>query len=145
MKTLALLAAGAVLFLAPPPPRSTPLAATVALVAELPAGGTHAAILRRAEPRADVILLTRSSASVENLAAALALLADVRGRDGPTPARDAVLVLKSRTLARPLSATQRLRLEAHLARLRLARARTVAGVGSVPAIDLTVRTRSRDP
>lgn len=139
MKLTALVLASVTLFVAPPPPPTA--VATVALVAKLPASDARAAILRQAEPRADVILLTRSEASAENLAAALALLADARARDGAAPSRDAVLVLKSSRLDRPLNVEQRLRLEAQLARLRLARPRAVAGLGTVPAIDVTVRTR----
>lgn len=141
MKPTALLLASVTMFVAPPPP---PTVATVALVAKLPAPDARAAILRQAEPRADVILLTRGEASAENLAAALALLADARARDG-APSRDAVLVLKSSRLDRPLGVGQRLRLEAQLARLKVARPRTVAGLGTVPAIDITVRTRSGGP
>ena len=140
MKHTALLLASVTIFVAPPP--SPTAVATVALVAKLPAPDARAAILRQADPRADVILLTRGEASAENLAAALALLADARARDGAAPSRDAVLVLKSTSLDRPLEVGQRLRLEAQLARLRLARPRTVAGLGTVPAIDITVRTRS---
>ena len=139
MKPTALLLASVTIFVAPPPPPTA--VATIALVAKLPAPDARAAILRQAEPRADVILLTRGEASAENLAAALSLLAAARARDAAAPSRDAVLVLKSSRLDRPLDVGQRLRLEAQLARLRLARPRTVAGLGTVPAIDITVRGR----
>ena len=139
MKLTALLLVSVMMLVAPQTPSTV---ATIALVAQLPAPEARAAILRQAEPRADVILLTRSEASAENLAAALALLADARARDAAAPARDAVLVLKSSRLDRPLDVGQRLRLEAQLARLRLARPRTIAGLGTVPAIDVTVRPRS---
>jgi hypothetical protein len=142
MKTTALLAAGALLFVAPPTPRPLPFPATVALLDALPGSGAQAAILRRAQPRADVILLARSSATVENLAAALALLADLRAPDEPAVTRDAMLLVKSSRLDRPLSVVQRMRLEGHLARLRLARSRNIDGVGSAPAIDVNVRARS---
>ena len=140
MKTIALLAAGAAALInSPPRPPATP--ATVALVAALPVSDARAAILRRAEPRADLVLLPANGASVEDLAAALALLAETLERDGPTPpTRDALLVVKSVQLARPLSPEQRLRLAAHLARLHAASPRTLDGVGTVPAIEVTVRT-----
>lgn len=141
MKALAILAAAALAHSAPPPRTAAPTA-TVVLVAELPDGAARAAVVRRATPPSDVILLTRARATVEDLAAALSLLAEARERDGPSPPlRDAVLVLKSSRLSQPLNARQRLRLDAHLARLHAARPRPVAGVGTVPAIEVNVRTR----
>lgn len=120
-----------------PPPAAAPT--TVVFVAELPAPGARAAVLRRSGGRGDVILLPQSRASAEDLAAALALLADARGRDGPAPfPRDAVLVVKSLQLSQPLDAARRQRLEAQLSRLRSAPPRLVAGLGSVPAIEVTV-------
>ena len=139
MKTIALLTAGAAALInSPPRPAATPT--TVALVAALPVADARAAILRRAEPRADLILLPATGASVEDLAAALALLAETRERDGSTPpARDVVLVVKSVRLPRPLSPEQRLRLASHLARLHAASPRSLDGVGTVPAIEVGLR------
>lgn len=125
-----------------PPPRPATSTATVALVTDLPAAGARAAVIRRVAPRADIILLARASASSDDLAAALALLAAARTRDGPNPpARDEVLIVKSSSLQQPLETPRRLRLDAHLARLRAAPARQVDGVGTVPAIEVSVRAR----
>jgi hypothetical protein len=50
-----------------------------------------------------------------------------------------VLVVKSVRLPRPLSPEQRLRLAAQLARLHAASPRALDGVGTVPAIDVSLR------
>lgn len=140
MTGLTLLTMAATALLAPP--RLGNPTATVALVAELPAPGARAAVLRRAA--GDVILLARGDATRDDLAAALALLAAVRQRDGAAPPeRDVVLIVKSSQLAAPLDKPRRQRLEAHLARLRAARPRLVDGVGTVPAIELPVRAPVR--
>ena len=143
MNALTILTLAAVA-LNPPPPRSAGTTATVALVADLPDETARAAVIRRVAPRGDVILLVRGRATVEDLAGALALLAKARQEEEPSPSqRDAVLVLKSSRLTQPLDPRQRLRLDAHLARLLVANPRPVPGVGTVPAIDVNVRARAR--
>lgn len=137
MTTLTLLAAAAAALF--PPPRAAAPTATVALVAELPVPGARAAVLRRSE--GDVILLPQHGATRDDLAAALALLAAARERGAAD--RDALLIVKSSQLPRPLDVSRRSRLDAHLARLRGAAPRAVAGVGTVPAIQVPVRARAQ--
>jgi hypothetical protein len=143
MNAFAILAT-AVLAAPAPPPQTAIGTATVALVVDLPDATARAAVMRRAAPRVDIILLAQAHASIEDLAAALSVLAEARERDGPsTLQRDEMLVVKSSRLAAPLDARQRLRLDGHLARLRAARPRPVEGVGTVPAIEVIVRAGPR--
>lgn len=143
MNAFAILVAAALAAVAPPP-ETAASPATVALVPDLPEVSARAVVMRRAAPRIDVILLAQAGASIEDLAAALSVLAEARKRDEPGALQgDQMLVVKSSRLAGPLEARQRLRLDGHLARLRAARPRPVAGVGTVPAIEVNVRAGSR--
>lgn len=123
-----------------PPPDLGATRATLALVDELPANA-RALLILRAGTGDGVILLRRSDATVTDLAAALALLDRSRHNETVPLARDRQVVLQTASIARPLSDRARQHLTTQLARLRHAPPREVAGVGSVPTIELRLPRR----
>lgn len=95
-----------------------------------------AAVLRRT-PGANgtnIIALRRSAATPELLATALATLARSRATAGEAPARKITVAIRDGLKLRPLSASERTRLDGMIGRLVAASPQAVPGVGYVPAI-----------
>jgi hypothetical protein len=106
---------------------------TVVRVATL-APGAHAVVQRTATPTRNLILVTDST-SVGELAAALAVLRDSRGRQGED-LTDGFVAKIPRVDPSALGPTMTRRLAQEFERLRAAPPRPVAGVGTLPAIDI---------
>jgi hypothetical protein len=113
---------------ASPPPDGRHGRATVALVAELPDG---------------VILLRRDDATPADLAAAIALLNRTRHNEPVPLGRDRQVILRTASIARPLSDHARRRLTEQITRLKHAPPRDIEGVGNVPAIEVRLAGNGR--
>lgn len=118
-----------------PPADVRPVRATVALVAELP-DHARALLIVRAGTGDGVILLPQAEATVTDLAAAIALLDRTRHNEVAPLARDRQVILKTASIARPLTDRVRQHLTDQLTRLRRAPPRMVDGVGTVRAIEI---------
>jgi hypothetical protein len=116
-------------------PDARTVRATIALVTQLPQDGGRALLIVRATGDG-VILLRQHDASVTDLAAALAVLDQLRRTETQPLARERQVVVQSATGDEAIPNGARQRLAAQLARLRRAPPRDVPGVGVVPAIDL---------
>jgi hypothetical protein len=128
---------------ASPPPDGRHGRATVALVAELPDPGARALLILRAHSRDGVILLRRDDATPADLAAAIALLNRTRHNEPVPLGRDRQVILRTASIARPLSDHARRRLTEQITRLKHAPPRDIEGVGNVPAIEVRLAGNGR--
>ena len=110
---------------------------TIVLTDHMPAGASRAAIVRRAnvEPH-DIILLAQSTATPDELSAALFTLMATRGVMGDTARSDATIRVPSTTGPQPWANTETPRAGRTLERLRLATPRNIPQVGIVRAYDV---------
>lgn len=130
----------------PTQPAVARVPATLALVNSLRIPTAPAMILRRSsvEPR-DVILLPKSNARQEVLAAALATLQSVRSVLGDTARTDMVIGVRNSAVRRQRSAADLRQAAGILLQLEKAAPRDVAQVGHVRAVDIHLRRSAHAP
>lgn len=114
---------------------STPAVVTVVLKDGFARADLAAVVRRTPGPNSrNIIALKRSTATPELLATALAILGQSRATVGETPSRTITVVIRDGLKLRPLSASERTRVETLIVRLLSTGPQLVPGVGRVPAI-----------